>query len=254
MPRSEVTANPIDTAFRLLSDSARSLNAAILAAFVDPSARTSKTVSRFESPGPCLDRARSRPRRTGGTRAGARQSLEAVMKRAACVLMLAVGVLGFQKPTIADGDDHGERRSELRAKLRAGHEVPIVISDASGEFRARVDRDAQTIEYELSYTGLEGSVTQAHIHVGQIFAAGGIMIWLCANNPPIANAPAGTQACPAAPATITGTITPANVVAVNQAVPAGSFDDALAAIRSGNAYVNVHSTVATGGEIRGQLH
>ncbi|MQA31778.1 MAG: CHRD domain-containing protein [Luteitalea sp.] len=108
--------------------------------------------------------------------------------------------------------------------------------------------------YELSYRGLEGAVTQAHIHVGQAFAAGGIMIWLCANNPPIMNAPMGTQTCPAAPATITGTIAAADVVGpAGQAVPPASFADAIRAIRSGNTYANVHSTSAPGGEVRGQI-
>jgi hypothetical protein len=176
------------------------------------------------------------------------------MKKAACVVMLAMGVVGYHS-SLAANDNDGGGRNELRAKLKSEHEVPVVISDASGEFRAKVDVGAQTIEYELSYSALEGTVTQAHIHAGQIFASGGIMIWLCANNPPITNAPAGTQPCPAGPATITGTITPANVVGpTGQAIPPGAFADAIEAIRSGNAYANVHSTSAPGGEIRGQIH
>lgn len=173
------------------------------------------------------------------------------MKMAARLMVLVMGTLGLSTAVLADDNDgHGS----LRARLRARNEVPIVISDARGEFRAKVDLDAQTIEYELSYEGLEGPVTQAHIHAGQVFAAGGIMIWLCANNPPITAAPAGTQPCPAAPATITGTITAANVVGpTGQAIPAGAFADAIEAIRSGNAYANVHSTSAPGGEIRGQI-
>jgi CHRD domain-containing protein len=132
--------------------------------------------------------------------------------------------------------------------------VPVVISNARGDFRAKINWDAHTIEYELSYSGLEGLVTQSHIHIGQPFAAGGISIWFCANNPPITTAPAGTQACPDSPATITGTITAADVVGpTTQAVPAGSFADAVRAIRSDNAYANVHSTSAPRGEIRGQI-
>jgi hypothetical protein len=38
-----------------------------------------------------------------------------------------------------------------------------------------------------------------------------------------------------------------------QAIPAGDLSDPLEAIRTGNAYVNVHSTVSPGGELRGQI-
>ncbi len=141
----------------------------------------------------------------------------------------------------------------LRARLAAAHEVPAVISAAHGEFSAKIDDDAQTIEYELSYEGLEGSVLQSHIHVGQKTAAGGIMIWLCSNlaSPPT---PPGTQPCPAPPATIQGTISAANVVGpATQGVNTGNFEDAITAIRNGLAYVNVHSTVSPSGELRGQI-
>ncbi|HEY8550399.1 MAG TPA: CHRD domain-containing protein [Vicinamibacterales bacterium] len=176
------------------------------------------------------------------------------MRRTACVLGLAVSLIGFDAALVAGDDDHARGRNQLRARLKAENEVPVVISPASGEFRARVNREAQTIEYQLSYSALEGTVLQAHIHAGQPFASGGIMIWLCANNPPITAAPAGTQPCPEGPATITGVITAADVVGpAGQAIPVGAFEDALRAIRSGNAYVNVHSTSAPGGEIRGQI-
>jgi hypothetical protein len=174
------------------------------------------------------------------------------MKTSMLLVVLAIGAVGLNT-TAAAGDDR-HKDGVLRARLRAHNEVPTVISNARGDFRAKIDWDAETIEYELSYRGLEGDVTQAHIHVGQAFAAGGIMLWLCANNPPIANAPDGTQPCPAAPATITGTLSAADVVGpVGQAVPLRSFADAIRAIRSGNTYANVHSTSAPGGEVRGQI-
>jgi hypothetical protein len=174
------------------------------------------------------------------------------MKKSMLVLILAMGTFGLNSTVTAD-DQHRDD-GILRARLRAQNEVPAVISSARGEFRAKVDWDARTIQYELSYRGLESPITQAHIHVGQPFAAGGIMLWLCANNPPVTTAPAGTQACPEAPATITGTLAAADVVGPTmQAVPAGSFADAIRAIRSGNSYANVHSTSAPGGEVRGQI-
>lgn len=76
------------------------------------------------------------------------------------------------------------------------------------------------------------------------------MVFFCTN---LGNGPAGTQACPQE-GTVTGTIGPADVVGPSgQGISAGEFAEVLRAIRGGAAYVNVHSTVFPGGEIRGQL-
>jgi hypothetical protein len=129
----------------------------------------------------------------------------------------------------------------------------VVLTGAEGKFKAKIHSDR--IEYKLRYEDLEGDVTQAHIHIGQRLANGGISVWLCGNpNPPAITPPAGTQTCPADPATITGTITAANVVGpANQGIAPGEFDELVDAIRDGFTYANVHSTLAPGGEIRGQL-
>src|SRR5258707_9552920 len=56
----------------------------------------------------------------------------------------------------------------IAASLTGDEEVPVVSTVASGEFRGFINRDNQSIDYELSYSGLQGTVTtQAHIHVGQ---------------------------------------------------------------------------------------
>jgi hypothetical protein len=94
-------------------------------------------------------------------------------------------------------------------------------------------------------------VTQAHIHFGSPSQTGGISVFLCTN---LGNGPAGTQACPPAPATISGTITPADVIGpAAQGITAGQFAELIEAIRSGATYVNVHSSLYPGGEIRAQL-
>jgi hypothetical protein len=81
---------------------------------------------------------------------------------------------------------------------------------------------------------------------------GSIVIWLCgtATNP----GPAGTQTCPQS-GTITGTISAANVVAgsTTQQLAEGELDEVIRAIRAGATYVNVHTDVSGGGEIRGQI-
>ncbi|HSK71906.1 MAG TPA: CHRD domain-containing protein [Pyrinomonadaceae bacterium] len=142
---------------------------------------------------------------------------------------------------------------ELKALLTGYEEVPSVSTTGNGELRARISKDESSISYELSYSDLEGAVTQAHIHLGQAGANGGISVWLCGNNPPT-SPPPGTQACPAPPATITGTITAGDVVGpTNQGIAPGEFGELIRAIRAGKTYVNIHSTKFPGGEVRSQI-
>jgi hypothetical protein len=143
----------------------------------------------------------------------------------------------------------------IRESLSGFEEVPVVSTNASGDFRAWINRSGEEIRYRLSYADMTGDVTQAHIHLGQKGVNGGISAWLCGNpSPPNITPPEGTQACPAAPATIVGTITPENVVGpANQGIAAGELGELLRAIRAGVTYVNVHSSTFGGGEVRGQL-
>ncbi len=136
-------------------------------------------------------------------------------------------------------------------QLQGFQEVPAIATPATGRFTAQINQAASSISYELSYADLQGSITQAHIHFAQEGVNGGIVIFLCSN---LGNGPAGTQACPASPGSISGTATAADVVAVAaQGISAGQMHKVLRAIRSGIAYVNVHTTLFPGGEIRGQL-
>jgi hypothetical protein len=168
---------------------------------------------------------------------------------------LAAGVAGAVALTTvvaAQGESGSGDGNIVSATLTGLKEQPaVVLSTGTGSFRATIHRSDRTIDYRLSYSGLEGdAVQQAHLHIGRRSQAGGISVFLCTN---LGNS-AGTQACPAS-GTITGTITPANVIGpTTQAVPAGNFDELLAAIRAGLVYVNVHTNVAPQGEIRGQLH
>lgn len=148
----------------------------------------------------------------------------------------------------------------LHAHLQGFQEVPVVSTVATGEFRGVINPGDTSINYEFSYTGLQGNVTQAHIHIGQRNVSGGIVIWLCqtAANPAPAGIPSVSQ-CTAGSGEFSGTITAANVVATpgppngGQQIFAGDFPKVLAAIRAGKAYANVHSNLSPGGEIRGQI-
>lgn len=151
----------------------------------------------------------------------------------------------------SDGDSRGGVIF-LRERLGGLAENLSVSTTGTGTFRAQVNERTQVITYTLSYANLEGgAVTQAHIHFGQKWQNGGVSVFLCSN---LGNGPEGTQACPAAPATITGTIVPSNVIGPGpQGIAAGEFAELIAALRAGATYVNVHSTVYMGGEIRAQL-
>jgi CHRD domain len=145
------------------------------------------------------------------------------------------------------------RAEQIKASLIGFGEVPSVSTVAHGEFHATISEDEQSIEYELTYSGLQAPVTQGHIHVAQRSVNGSIVIWFCGT--PSNPGPAGTQTCPQS-GTITGTITAANVVAgsmTSQQLDAGELDEVIAAIWGGVAYANVHTELSPGGEIRGQI-
>jgi hypothetical protein len=148
-------------------------------------------------------------------------------------------------------DDH--RPERYSATLMPTQEVPAVSSVATGHFSAVIDESAQTINYTVSYEGLEGNVTQSHIHFGQMGVSGGISLWLCGTTATPA-APAGTPVCPAPAGSVTGVLMAAQVVGpANQGIAVGEFAEIIAAIRSGFAYANVHSSKLPSGEVRGQI-
>jgi hypothetical protein len=141
--------------------------------------------------------------------------------------------------------------SRVSAALEPSNEVPAVSSPASGTFTAQIDDAGQAIDYELTYSGLQAPVLMAHIHMAQPNVNGGIVVWLCGTA--AMPGPSGTQTCPES-GTITGTIKPEHVQTVTtQGIATNELDEVIDAIRAGLAYVNVHSTQSTGGEIRGQL-
>jgi CHRD domain len=182
---------------------------------------------------------------------------------AACAAL----TLGVSTPAASDsGRKDGDNDRKVAAKLSGYNEVHFsgaapatlrgaVSSKARGTFHARIDDRGGMIEYTLSYEGLEGPVTQAHIHFGQRSTVGGIVVWLCqtAGTPAPAAVAGLTPLCPAA-GTVRGTITPAQVLAATeQGIEAGAFDELVRAIRAGATYANVHTELFPPGEIRGQV-
>jgi hypothetical protein len=144
----------------------------------------------------------------------------------------------------------------VRAKLTGFQEVPSVASVARGEFLAIINDHEQSIKYKLTYEGLQGNVTQAHIHFAQRHVNGGIVLWFCGTetNP----GPMGTPMCTPGSGEFTGTFVAADVQGLSganapQQVAAGEIAKVIAALRAGAAYANVHTNLSPGGEIRGQI-
>lgn len=166
----------------------------------------------------------------------------------ALLLVAAVGVVATASVALANGDGG---KNNFKAALNGYHEVvgPGSISTTGhGSFRASIDEDAQTISYTLTYAALEGAVTtQAHVHFAQRHVGGGVIYFLCGggDKPP----------CPTTGGTVMGVVDAADIIGpAAQGIEAGSFDEAVRAMRAGATYANVHSTPRwPQGEIRGQL-
>lgn len=151
-----------------------------------------------------------------------------------------------------DQDD----RDTFHATLTGFQEVTgpgPILSEGTGTLKLKLDRQAKTLTFWLTYSNLTPGVFMSHIHFAPVHVGGSIMVWFC-GGPPV-TPPAGTQPCPAGGGTVTGTITAADVQSVAaQNVIAGDFDALEDALEADSAYVNVHTVAFPAGEIRGQIH
>jgi hypothetical protein len=155
---------------------------------------------------------------------------------AGLVLVTAIALAGGNGPV------------NVGASLSGFQEVPAVVTTGNGHFSARIDRANQQIDWTLRYDSLKGNVLFAHIHLGNAGTNGGVIATLCSNT---TGAP---QICPVSPATISGTIFPADVAGpAGQGIDPGDFDSMVVAIEAGATYINVHTDKFLGGEIRGQV-
>ena len=149
--------------------------------------------------------------------------------------------------TIAVADDGG-RRTFKSDSLSGYQEAPPISTVGTGSFEATLNAAGDELSYTLTYSDLEGgAVSAAHIHFGQRGVSAAVIAFLCGGG--------GKPACPAQPATVSGTITAANIIGPTaQGITAGQFDEAVRALRAGMVYANVHTATFPSGEIRGQVN
>lgn len=145
-----------------------------------------------------------------------------------------------------DDDDPATPAAESwTATLNGANEVPPAATNATGSATFTAVGDT-AIQYSLSATGLT-AMTMAHIHTGAAGSNGGVMVWLQPPNGTAAGAPA-----PANGVFATGRINQSWIRGLSGQPPI-TLDSLRRLMRSGNAYVNVHSSTFPGGEIRGQI-
>ena len=128
--------------------------------------------------------------------------------------------------------------------LSGDQEVGGVDTQAQGEAIFHLSKDGTELRYKLIVANID-DVLMSHIHMAPAGTNGPVVVWLYPSSPPAQLIPGRSQGVLAE-----GVITSADLVG-----PLAGMDlsDLLDAIRSGDAYVNVHTTAHPGGEIRGQL-
>jgi hypothetical protein len=166
--------------------------------------------------------------------------------------IFATALAALLPAVAACGDDNNTPSGEatnFSATMTGAEEVPAVPSTATGT--ATFTISGTQINYTVNVTNLQ-NVVVSHIHIGPIGQNGPVRLNLCGTGAPV-------PAC----ATGNGVLaTGSNGTTVGS--PPITFDDLVAAMRAGNAYVNVHTDDGqppqnTGpgdmasGEIRGQI-
>jgi CHRD domain len=134
--------------------------------------------------------------------------------------------------------------TNFRAHLDGKEQVPPADTKAQGEATFTLSKDGDSIHYKITVANIE-NVTMAHIHEGATGANGPVEVWLYPSAPPPKLIPGKSNGVLAE-----GTITSANLVGP---LEGKSLTDLLNDIKSGKAYVNVHTSEYPGGEIRGQI-
>jgi hypothetical protein len=133
-----------------------------------------------------------------------------------------------------------DQATSFSARLTGAQEVPAVASNATGRFSAQLQDNDTALSFRLSARGFNATnrILQSHIHIAARGANGNIAVFLF---PVSANGVDGRDF------SVTGTVSAADMV------NGFTFAQLVQALRSGNAYANIHTTNHKGGEIRGQI-
>jgi hypothetical protein len=151
------------------------------------------------------------------------------------VLTAAVAVFVMAMATRADAEI-----IRFTAALSGGQEVPIVLSGAFGNATVTLDTATQTVSWNIDIWNLPSGINNAHFHVGSPGISG----------PTVVNIPFPATA--SNEFNLTGSATSATAgLRPDQGIR--SWEDFVQSLVGGQIYINIHTQVFGGGEIRGQV-
>ena len=171
-------------------------------------------------------------------RASAPLSLLLLAAAAACAEAPVTAPDAFAVPLFTRGESHN-----FGAAMAGRNEVPSVDTRARGSAVFHLSEDGTALHYQLMTAGLQ-NVTQAHIHIGPPTASGPFVVFL------FGFVPGGVSENGVL---ARGTIHESDLIARANIGFGATMAELVAALRSGNAYVNAHTVAFPAGEIRGQV-
>lgn len=157
------------------------------------------------------------------------------MKRVTLLLVMLLLI-----PVSVRFDSARAAEQTFTAQLNGKNEVPPVKSTATGTATFTVTDDGKALTYKITVDSLE-NVTAAHIHMGKSGENGPILVFLFRG--------------PEKKGIFSGVLTEGTISASDllDTLKGKTVEDLIAKIKSGDAYVNVHTTQNPPGEIRGQI-
>jgi hypothetical protein len=140
------------------------------------------------------------------------------------------------------------------ATLTGPGESPPNASPGTGTAEVDFDTVAQTMRVQVAFSGLLGTTTASHIHAATATPGTGTA-GVATTTPTFTGFPLGVTSGTydhTFDMTMASSYNPAFVTALGGTVAAAEAA-LLAAMNAGEAYLNIHTTVVPGGEIRGFL-
>lgn len=133
----------------------------------------------------------------------------------------------------------GQTGKSFVANLSGAQEVPPVTTQATGQAVFNLSADGAAMTFTLTVSNIN-NVTASHIHLAAAGVNGPVVV-------PLLGVP---RPGPFSGVLAEGTITAANLGGL---LAGKTMADLVTEIEAGRTYVNVHTTLNPGGEIRGQI-